>query len=163
MSPDIKIPNNAEIDKALKEFEMQKYGTSQTSQTPVITADKSIPQTSPIPQSPIIPKPPIIVPKDTPQGLDDLGIHFEEDELRQVDPSLIDDTPRMMKWVIKYSGGMIKDRKQASYILFGIVLLNVVITFFLLFGNVFSGSPKLPPSSIPRDGLNQMPINPIVQ
>ena len=43
-------------------------------------------------------------------------------------------TPKMIQWIIKYSKGLIKDEKQASYVLLGFIALVVVISLFLLFG-----------------------------
>jgi len=43
-------------------------------------------------------------------------------------------TPRTVRWVIKYSGGFIKDEKQASYVLIGFVILATIVSLILLFG-----------------------------
>jgi len=44
------------------------------------------------------------------------------------------DTPKIIQWVIKYSGGYIKDENQASYVLLGFVVLAIVVSLFLFFG-----------------------------
>lgn len=134
MPPEIKTPTSAEIDKALKEFEMQKSGISQTSQDPTS---------------------PVITPKDIPKGLDDLGIHFEEDKWRQATPSSALKTPKMIQLIMKYSGGAVKDEKQASYVLFCIVIINISIAAFLVFGGSFSSQEKVPfPPTLPGGILN---------
>lgn len=52
-------------------------------------------------------------------------------------------TPKIIELVIKYSGGYIKDEKQASYILIGFVVVAIVISLFLIFGeNGSVGNPK---------------------
>jgi hypothetical protein len=43
-------------------------------------------------------------------------------------------TPKLIQLVIKYSGGLIKDDKQASYVLIGFVLVAIVFSFLLIFG-----------------------------
>ena len=40
----------------------------------------------------------------------------------------------MVQWVIKYSCGMVKDEKQANYVLIGFVVIVVVILLYLISG-----------------------------
>lgn len=49
---------------------------------------------------------------------------------------------KMTRWVIKYSGRWIKDEKQASYFLMGLVTLTIIVSLILLFNG--SQSPKIP-------------------
>jgi len=51
-------------------------------------------------------------------------------------------TPKIIDWVMKYSGGAIKDEKQANYVLIGFV--SVAIIVFLMV--IFSGRSKIPSS-----------------
>jgi len=44
------------------------------------------------------------------------------------------ETPKIIQWVIKYSGGYIKDEKQVSYVLIGFVAVAIIISLFLIFG-----------------------------
>lgn len=44
-------------------------------------------------------------------------------------------TPKIIRWVVKYSGGLIKDEKQASYVLIGFVAVAIVVALVLIFGN----------------------------
>lgn len=60
-------------------------------------------------------------------------------------------TPKIIKWVIKYSGGLIKDEKQASYVLFGFLIIAIVIILFLL----FNSGPDIKPS-IPSPEFNPL-------
>ena len=56
-------------------------------------------------------------------------------------------TPKMIQWVIKYSGGLVKDEKQAGYVLLGFVAVAIIITFFLFYNSTTSGrSHKLTPA-----------------
>jgi len=41
---------------------------------------------------------------------------------------------KMVGWVIKYSGGYIKNKNQANYVLMGFVVLAIAISLFLFFG-----------------------------
>lgn len=58
------------------------------------------------------------------------------------------DTPRMVRFVIKYSGGLIKDQKQAEYVLLGITLLFFLISGYLFFGGNLK-SKTLPIMKLP--------------
>ena len=48
--------------------------------------------------------------------------------------------PKIVQWVIKYSGGLIKDEKRASYILLGFVAINIIVMLILLTSNGRSGA-----------------------
>ena len=67
-------------------------------------------------------------PKDS-----DTGVKFE-DEWPQPTSSFYFETPKMIQWVIKYSGGLIKTEKQANYVLIGFVVVAIIISLFLVFG-----------------------------
>ncbi|MEK7540860.1 MAG: hypothetical protein AAB529_01305 [Patescibacteria group bacterium] len=43
-------------------------------------------------------------------------------------------TPKMIQWVIKRSGGLVKSEIQAQYILLGFAGLAIIISLFLVFG-----------------------------
>ena len=43
-------------------------------------------------------------------------------------------TPKMIQWTIKCSGGLIKDEKQANYVLIGFVVVAIIILLVLVFG-----------------------------
>lgn len=53
-------------------------------------------------------------------------------------------TPALIRWVIKFSGGVIKDEKQADYVLIGFTILITIISLFLVF-NIFKKSPGQQP------------------
>lgn len=58
-------------------------------------------------------------------------------------PRYESETPRMTRWVIKYSSGLIKNEKQANYVLLGFAALVIIISLFLFFGGGgTAGSPK---------------------
>jgi len=42
--------------------------------------------------------------------------------------------PKIIRWLIKYSGGLIKNEKQAACVLFGFIIFVVIISLFLIFG-----------------------------
>lgn len=50
-------------------------------------------------------------------------------------------TPKIIEWVIKYSGGYVKEEQQASYVLIGFVGVAITISLFLIFSTVRSSSP----------------------
>jgi len=85
MNEKINTLDNLEIDKALKEFEMKS-------------------NTEPEPQAPAaIPSP------------EASSIKFETDSYKAVKFYNETDTPKMVRLVMKYSGGLIKEQKQAEY------------------------------------------------
>jgi len=59
------------------------------------------------------------------------GVKFEE---YRAPRSYYPGTPKIIQWVIRYSGGLVKDEKQASYVLIGFVVVAVIVTLFLIFG-----------------------------
>ena len=58
------------------------------------------------------------------------GVKFEE---YRASRSYYPGTPKIIQWVIKYSGGLVKDEKQASYVLIGFVAVAIIIVLFLVF------------------------------
>jgi len=59
---------------------------------------------------------------------------FEGEEFQRTRQSFQTPTPKIVKLIIKYSGGLIKDEKQANYVLIGFVTVTIVISLFLIFG-----------------------------
>lgn len=44
-----------------------------------------------------------------------------------------DETPKMIGWVMKYSGGIVTEERQAEYVLLGLVLVAVIASIALFF------------------------------
>jgi len=61
-------------------------------------------------------------------------IVFGNEEFQRTRQSFQTPTPNILQWVIKYSGGVVKDEKQASYVLIGFVVVAIVVSLFLFFG-----------------------------
>lgn len=78
-------------------------------------------------------------------------IVFEGEEFQQ-SRSFQRSTPKIVQWVIKYSGGLVKDEKQANYVLLGFVVVAVVISLFLFFSD--GEKNTLPPKNIIDNTLN---------
>jgi hypothetical protein len=138
MPPQPLIPNNAEIDQALKEFEA-KSKQEQPVQA-IIT-----------PQSP----------QDSIHKVE--GVSFDTDT--QVESykaiKFYNETvePKMVKAVMKLSGGVVKDQRQAEWILFGFVVVAIGISLYLVFGGVGSSKAKpLTSSQIEQIIKNQQGI-----
>jgi predicted PurR-regulated permease PerM len=70
-------------------------------------------------------------------------ITFEGEELQRPARSFNSENPKIIQWVIKYSGGYIKDEKQANYVLIGFVAAAVIVSLFLFFGDI--GKTKIIP------------------
>jgi predicted PurR-regulated permease PerM len=60
--------------------------------------------------------------------------------------------PKIIQWLIKHSGGLIKNEKQALYVLLEFIVFVVIISFFLIF-SVTSENQKVknftPPAEAP--------------
>jgi len=61
-------------------------------------------------------------------------------------------TPKIVDWVMKYSGGYVKDERYATYVIFGFVILVVIIVFLLIFNQ--EGTAYKPPDKV----LREMPV-----
>lgn len=59
----------------------------------------------------------------------------DSDEYGNTRPRYGEDTSdsKMVKLAIKHSGGLIKDKKQANFVLLGIALVAVIISLFVSF------------------------------
>lgn len=148
MPPDIKIPNNAEIDKALKEFEMKASGGQ-------------VPPVPPAPKAPEVPKA-----SETPnnseisQALKQFEVESSVSPQPQVGqiPKAYDEAPKMVRLVMKLSGGAIKEQKQAEYVLLGLVVVMFALSFYFFFGGSGNKSQKLTPAQL-EQMRNIMPVN----
>ena len=50
--------------------------------------------------------------------------------------------PKIIQWTINLSGGLVKNEKQAGYVLFGFVAIAIIIALFLFFnGNKQTTTP----------------------
>lgn len=72
---------------------------------------------------------------DLSHALDDSSsrMKFEGEKFQRLRQSFQTPTPKIVHWVIKYSGGLIKDEQQANYVLIGFVMLAIIISLFLFF------------------------------
>ena len=43
-------------------------------------------------------------------------------------------TPKIIQCLIEHSGGLVKNERQAQYLIFGFIALMVIISLFLVFG-----------------------------
>src|SRR3989344_2187890 len=68
-----------------------------------------------------------------------------------VKTEIASDLPKMVQLVVKFSGGYIKDEKQANYVLFGLVILMFALTFYFL----FSGGDKTKPLPVDLQQIDQ--------
>jgi len=71
----------------------------------------------------------------------DSGVKFQNDKQRPTQ-TFFPGAPKIIQWVIKYSGGLVKNEKQASYVIFGFVALAIIVSLFLVFRG---GEEKLTP------------------
>lgn len=66
-------------------------------------------------------------------------ITFEGEEFQRSAQSFQTQTPKIVRWVVHYSGGYIKDEKQAQYALIGFVMVAIVVTIFIWSSGSSSG------------------------
>ena len=78
----------------------------------------------------------------------DTGVKFQDSGWRAMKDYRESETPKIIRWVIKYSGGLVKDKKQAQYVLLGFVLLVIIISLFLIFGGGGESISKKPSSDL---------------
>lgn len=74
-------------------------------------------------------------------------------------------TPKVIQWVMRLSGGFVQSEQQASYVIFGFVVLAIVVSLVLMVGA--RGGPDIrlpkgakiiyPPNEPPR---LERPLNP---
>ncbi len=69
------------------------------------------------------------------------GVKFEE---YRAPRSYYPGTPKIIQWVMKYSGGLVKDKKQAAYVLLGFVAVVIIISLFMLFSGGSNSKPPVP-------------------
>ena len=60
-------------------------------------------------------------------------------------------TPKIVRWVIMHSGGSIKSEKQANILLLGFVVLVIIVSFVLFFGNRTVTLEPAPPDVLPEE------------
>jgi hypothetical protein len=82
------------------------------------------------------------------------GIKFNEGY--QTNSSVSSNTPKMICWVIDYSGGLVKDERGASYVLFGVAIVFIIISLFLVFGGEETKSDYTP---VPVTGMEFEDVN----
>lgn len=73
------------------------------------------------------------------------GVKFQE---KGFERAFFPGTPKIIQWTIKYSGGLIKDEKQANYVLLGFAAAAIIVSLFLFFGNRGKKTMPLPASYI---------------
>ena len=119
MNEGTNIPNNLEIDKALKEFEA-KVDAENTQKNPEASKVSEVSKN------------------------EVEGIQFEVPSYGAVKYYNETDTPKMVKLTMKCFG--LKEQKHAEYVLLGLIILMFAVSFYLFFGGG-SSREKIP--SIP--------------
>src|SRR3989344_2870227 len=63
------------------------------------------------------------------------------------------ETPRMIELVIKYSGGSVKNERQAQYVLLGLVIIMISISLYLFFSGSKSKDADTRPILMNPEGI----------
>ncbi|MES3032307.1 MAG: hypothetical protein V4699_03655 [Patescibacteria group bacterium] len=90
------------------------------------------------------------------QALKEFELKSQAEEIKK-SPEVLKNSemPKMVRLVIKWSGGSINE-KQANYVLFGFVVIAIGISLFLFFGG---GNKPPQPSAAVLERIKQMPLN----
>ena len=83
---------------------------------------------------------------DLSKAPNDSGV--KSNEWQSQTSSYLPGTPKIIQWIIKYSGGLVRDEKQASYVLIGFVALAIAVVIIFM---VSGGSNQPTPGTIPAD------------
>ncbi|MDQ1299877.1 MAG: hypothetical protein QG636_545 [Patescibacteria group bacterium] len=67
-------------------------------------------------------------------------VTFENEEFQRPVTSSQTQTPGIVGWVVKCSGGLIKNEKQAQYVLVGFLVVAIVFVAFLIFSSGGTGA-----------------------
>jgi len=70
---------------------------------------------------------------DLSNSLKDSSLDLEKEE-DYLNAPFVPRTPKTVQWIIKYSGGLVKDEKQATGVVLGFFILATIISLFLVFG-----------------------------
>ena len=62
------------------------------------------------------------------------GVKFEDSGWRVMKYYRQPGTPRIVQWTMWYSGGLVKDERQAQYVLLGFVVAAIAVSLYLFFG-----------------------------
>ena len=68
-----------------------------------------------------------------------------QEKVNQLTASPLTETPKMIGWVIKHSGGIVKNEEQASYALLGFAALAIAVSLFLFFAGRGETKIEAPP------------------
>lgn len=81
----------------------------------------------------------------------------EEENIKKLDFFSRPENPKIVQWTIKYSGGLVKNIKQANYVILCFVTLMIIISLFLFFNKKTVKVKPLPPEVIntfqPKEGV----------
>jgi hypothetical protein len=114
MTEQTNISNSSEINKALKDFEADQ-GQDHPKVRPVIAPKSPKTQNSEV------------------EGMS-FSTDAETESYRAVKFYKETAEPKIVKTVIKYSGGAVKNQKQAEWILLVFVILAIAVSIYLFFG-----------------------------
>ncbi len=67
---------------------------------------------------------------------------------------------KIIRWLLKYSGGLIKNEKQAIYVILGFMVFVIIISLFLIFGRGDKESSEsfAPPADAPVEEVISSPL-----
>jgi len=78
------------------------------------------------------------------------GVKFETDSYKAIKYYEETKTLKIIKWVMKISGGAIKEERQAEYVLLGFVIVTILLSVFIFYN--FSTTKKAEQILFPKSG-----------
>lgn len=76
--------------------------------------------------------------------MDQTNVTFSGEEFQTSPQTYQRHSSKIIQWVIKSSGGLIKNETQASYVLTIFILLALITALFVFLGSVPSVEPSIP-------------------
>jgi hypothetical protein len=127
MNEQTNIPDNAEIDKALKEFEAKNAEQNQKNPEASKVSESSKNETE--------------------------GVVFDTPGYRAVKYYNETNTPKVVQLMMKWAG--VKEQKTAEYILLAFVVAAMAVSFYLFFGkSLFQRGAAIPAPGIEFEDLS---------
>lgn len=80
---------------------------------------------------------------DINQALKEFEMKFQAEQMaKPPETKEVSDVPKVVKLVMKLSGGAIKEEQQAEYVILGFVVVAILLSIYLFFWGVGSSSAK---------------------
>jgi len=90
----------------------------------------------------------------------DNGVNNEDKWQQATNRSFRPETSKIIQLVIKYSGGLVKDKNQANYVVLGLTSFIIIFSLFSIFGA--EDKPQELNTADFKE-IEQMPVNKLIE